>query len=330
MPPQYQKPTFPVIYSDMFVVAVVSNTPRFRRRYELFEKFKAQLITAQMDFVVVELAFGDRPFAVTHANEPFSLQLRTHEEFWHKENLINLGIAHGRKLWPNKKRVGWIDADCEPVGRTFREWFEETWHELQHYEFVQMWEYLQPLDYHYGPLGSSNPSFMSNYIKFGTPYPVAEKGYPTQWGSPGLAWAANFGPHGLDGIGGLPDVAVLGAGDWYLAHALITDLPFRDMNGYTPEYRGYWQRLQDRCEKWVKRDVGYVRGLFAHFFHGKIVNRGYNTRENILITGKFNPLTDLKRDHQGLWQLETHEPRQIWMRDKIRLYFRARSEDEIS
>lgn len=330
MPLKFQRPVFHANLEDSFVVLVVSNTCRYYRRYELFEKIKAQLHTAGIDFVIVELAFGHRQFEVTHPGETFSLQLRTVEEFWHKENLINLGIAHGRNLWKhkNKQRVMWIDADCEPVGRTFKQWFEETWHELQHYEFVQMWEHLQPLDYNGNPLGAPNPSFMSNYIKFGTPYPAPIKGYPMQWGSPGLAWAANISA--LDKIGGIPDVAILGAGDWYLAHLLVSDLPFQDMGRYTNDYRGYWEHKQALAEKWIKRDVGFVRGLYTHHFHGKIVNRGYNTRENILIDGKFSPHKDLKRDHQGLWQLETWDPRQIWMRDRIRQYFRFRSEDEIS
>ncbi len=312
---------------DFFVVLVVSNTCRYNRRYHLFQKIADKIRESGVDHVIVELALGDRHFEVTNAVETNHLRLRSVEEFWHKENLINLGTSHGRRLWPHKKSVGWIDADCEPVGRSFREWFEETWHELQHHEFVQMWEYLQPLNYHLGPLGSSNPSFMSNYVKFGNPYPKPSDGYPSQWGSPGLAWAANLSA--LDQIGGIPDVAILGAGDWYLAHALITDLPFREMTSYSFDYRNYWERLQSKCEKWIKRDVGYVRGLFTHYYHGKIVNRGYNTRENILIKGKFSPVTDLKRDHQGLYQLETWEPRQIWMRDQIRRYFKAKNEDEI-
>lgn len=311
---------------QMFIVSVISNTPRFKRRWELYEQFVRRVRASGIDHITVEIALGHRHF-MTDPCDPTNLHLRTIEEFWHKENAIQLGIAHGRRLWPTKKMVGWVDADCAPVGKSFNDWWKETWHELQHYEFVQMWEWLQPLDYHHSPLGPPNPSFMSNYIKWGTPYPKASKGYPVQWGSPGLAWAANLSA--LDQIGGIPDAAILGAGDWYLAHMLISDLPFPDMKGYHPDYLNYWKNKQALCEKWIKRDVGFVKGLYTHFFHGKIVNRGYNTRENILIDGQFSPQTDLKRDHQGLWQLETHDSRQMRMRDRIRQYFRARNEDSI-
>lgn len=312
---------------EFFLVLVVSNTARFKRRYELFKLIESKVKASGVDYVIVELALGNRHFEVTDSVSLNHLRLRTIEELWHKENMVNLGIAHGRKLWPGKKNVGWIDADCEPVGRSMEQWFAETWHELQHYQFVQMWEYLQPLNYRLGPLGTANPSFMSNYVKYGTPYPKKHEGYPQQWGSPGLAWAANL--EALDHIGGIPDTHILGGGDWWLAHMLISGTPVPGLEKYTPEFQAEFIQQQVQCERWIKRDVGYVQGLYTHYFHGKIVNRGYNTRENILIKGKFNPRTDIKKDHQGLWQLETWEPRQIWMRDQIRQYFRARDEDSI-
>jgi hypothetical protein len=313
--------------TDTFIVTAISNTARYKRRYELYRQFEKMVKDSGVDMMTVELALSDRPHEITHSHSHNHLQLRSIEEFWHKENLLNLGIAHGRRVWPNKKRVFWIDADCAPVGRSAGEWFAETWHELQHYEFVQMWEWLQPLDYYFAPLGGANPSFMSNYIKFNTPYPKPHKGYPNQWGSPGLAWGANLSA--LDQISGIGDVAVAGAGDWYLAHMLISDLPFPEMTGYSKDYLDYWKHRQTLCERWIKRDVGFVRQLMTHYFHGEIIHRGYSWRENILINGKFSPFTDLKRDHHGLWQLETCEPRQIWIRDQLRRYFRTRNEDSI-
>lgn len=320
---------FNALLEDTFVVTCVSNTARYRRRYELYQRFSRMMKASGIDFITVEIAFGDRPFEVTNSVQTNHLQLRTIEEFWHKENGLNLGVSHGQRLWPNKKRVLWIDADCEPVGRTANEWFAETWHELQHFEFVQMWEWLQPLDHNGNPLGGPNPSFMSNYIKYGTPYPKQNNGYPIQWGSPGLAWGANLSA--FNQVGSLPDAGILGAGDWYFAHALISDLPFQDMekSKYSPDYVNYWRQRQELCQRWIKRDVGYVKGLAMHYFHGKTKDRGYNTRENILIEEQFSPLTDLKRDHQGLYQLETWDPRQMRIRDRARQYFRYRNEDSI-
>ena len=53
-------------------------------------------------------------------------------------------------------------------------------------------------------------------------------------------------------------------------------------------------------------------------------------RWKILTENQFNPNTDIKRDWQGLFQLEDHgDMRSIKLRDDIRKYFRARNEDSI-
>lgn len=322
--------------SDFFVVLVISNTARFKRRAHLFNKIARKVEESGVDHVLVELAFGDRKFHCTDAAKPNHLQLRTVDEYWHKECLNNAGTAHGMRLWPHKKKAGQMDADCEPIGMSFYDWFCEIWHELNHHEIVQGWSWLQHLDNDHQPLGSHdhgytgglNPSFMYNYIEFGTPYPDTKNtGYPIKWGSPGLAWFYNLSA--FSQVSGWGDVGITGGGDWYWAHMSISDLPFPEMKGYTKGYVNYWRHRQDLFERWIKRDVGYVKAFMLHHFHGKIARRGYNWRERILIDNQFDPNTDLKRDHQGLWQLETYLPRQIRMRDQLRRYARSRNEDSI-
>jgi hypothetical protein len=325
---------------DLFCVAVVSNPVRYKRRYELYNQFCEAVEAAGVNLVRVEQGFGQRDFAVTDSSNPWHLQLRSVDELWVKENLINLGIEHGMKVLPTAKMAAWVDADCHPA-MPMRKWFEETWHQLQVYEFVQMWENIIDLDINYNPVARPSPSFMSNYLKYGTPYPkgigapddeierMRDTVYgPISWGSPGLAWAANLEAYSK--IGGLPDGGVCGAGDWYLAHMLISNLDIPKMSAYTDGYRNYWKRIQQKCERWIMRDVGVVSGLVYHYWHGKKVNRKYNTREQILIENEYDPATDIKYDIHGQLMLETYEPRQIKMRDQLRQYFRERNEDDIA
>lgn len=337
----------PADLSGFWVITCLSNSPRFKRRYQLYWSFAEMCKQAGIRLITVECTLGGRPFMVTDRNNPFHLQVRTVDELWHKENMLNMGIKHACSLATSMgeqvREVAWIDADCRST-RPPRDWFEETWHELQHYEFVQMWEWIVDLDVNYSQLGNGrpnlSPSFMANYVKYGTPYPkgigidvsALKKPYssedgPISWGSPGLAWAANL--NALERIGMIPDYAILGAGDWYLAHMLVCDLDLKEMQSYTPGYRGRFSRQQELCRRWIKKDVGYVKGLVYHDWHGKKINRGYNTRERILIDSEFDPHTDIKYDSNGLLQLETWEDRQISQRDKIRAYFRARNEDSI-
>ncbi len=83
---------------------------------------------------------------------------------------------------------------------------------------------------------------------------------------------------------------------------------------------------QARAERQIRRNVGMVKGLALHYWHGSHKSRGYETRNNILIDEQFNPDVDLKTDAQGLWQLTG---RSIRLRDAVREYFHSRNEDSI-
>lgn len=315
---------------DFFVVTVISNPVRYKRRYELYERFARMCLAAGVKLITVEQAFGDRDHLITKRDNPFHLQIRSVEELWHKENMIDMGVAHGRKLFPRATKIAWVDADCAPA-REPRDWFEETWHELQHYEFVQMWESMIDLDHYFQPIGGAQPGFMANYIKYGTPNPEefkeieASYGGSKIFGRPGLAWAANIDAY--DKVGGLIDFAILGAGDWYMAHGLIGSMKVPTGEMCSSAYERKLLDWQEKAERWIKRDVGYVRGMVYHYFHGRKKNRFYGTRGKILIENKFDPNTDIKYDSHGMLQLETWEPRQLKLRDQIRGYFRARDED---
>lgn len=286
---------------------------------------------AGVQLIVVEQAFGDRTHMVTSPLDPNALQVVSVDELWHKENLINMGIAYGLQRFPEAKYVAWVDADCRSA-RLPRDWFEETWHELQHYEFVQMWESMIDLDWNYQPMGPPQPGFMANYIKYGSPNPQEFRDLEASYygkkifGRPGLAWAASI--DALNRVGGLIDFAILGAGDWYMAHGLIGSMKVTSSERCTGAYERKLLEWQVLAERWIKRDVGFVRGLVYHDSHGPKAKRGYGTRGKILTSNAYDPDRDIKYDMQGHLQLETHEPRQLKIRDQIRDYFRKRSDDQ--
>lgn len=319
--------------TDFYVVTVISNPVRYMRRYELYFRFADMCSAAGVKLITVEQAFGERPFMVTDANNVLHVQVRSFEELWLKENMINLGIERARQHGATK--VAWVDADCGPM-QPPRRWFEETWHALQHYEFVQMWGTMVDVDECQEVIGCPMPSFMFNYINFGTPnaeqFKIHQHKYPyghKAFGRPGLAWAANV--DALDKVGRLIDYSILGAADWYMAYALIGSVG-AVVKGNVDSSQAYVRRIfqwQELCERWIKRDVGYVPGTVWHDWHGKKKNRQYQSRSQILIRNHFDPDKDLKYDAYGLLQLETWEPRQIKLRDEIRAYFRQRSEDSL-
>jgi len=335
----------PADLSKFWVITVLSNPCRFRRRFELYFRFAEMCKHAGVKLITVEQAFGDRQFMVTTSSNPFHLQVRSNEILWVKENLINLGIKHACAIAPTMgleaREVAWVDADCRPT-RTPSDWFEETWHALQHHKFVQMWEYMMDLDINFSPLGGFQPGFMANYIKYGSPTPEQVKeienqlGYPTTsssrlLGRPGLAWACTIDAYNK--VGGLIDWAVLGAGDYYMSHGLVGTISYATNEYVNKDCNNPYARKlfewQERALYWIKKDVGYVSGLVYHDYHGSKVNRQYGSRGKILMDNQYNPDTDIKYDSHGQLQLETRNERQIKLRDQIRAYFLARNEDQV-
>lgn len=294
-----------------WVIAVISNPVRYDSRYRLYKKFEHHMHKAGVQMLTVELSLGDREFAITEAHNERHLQLHSKHELWHKENMINLGLARLPIGW---KYVCWIDADIE---FTNHDWVVDTMHALQHYHIVQMFSHAIDL----GPEGQhiqTQNGFMWSYL---TGRPVG-KSYPG-W-HPGFAWAAR--KEAINKVGRLYDQAILGSGDHHMARAMIGQVLDSVPHNATSNYLNSLKIWQDRCESHIKRNVGYVPGTILHHWHGRKKDRRYNDRWKILIDNQYDPLIDLKEDWQGLWQLTD---RSIQLRDDIRQYFRSRNEDSI-
>lgn len=302
--------------SKFWVIAVISNPVRFNSRWELFKKFEKHVLSLTPNLIVVEQSFGCRNFQITSPSNPNHLQVRSLDELWHKENMVNIGVQHLSKIAPDWQYMAWIDADIEFNRKDI---IEETVHQLQHYEIVQMFQHAIDL----GPDGETfqvHNGFMYSYLN-GKPQ---GKGY-THWHS-GYAWAINRDAY--DKIGGLYDVSILGSGDNLMAHAFIgkglEQLPMT----MSCDYRKSLQDWEERVTRLLYRDVGYVKGTIMHQWHGKKKDRKYKDRWKILEDSQFSPFTDIKRDAYGLWQLDVdNSERMIKFRDDLRQYFRARKED---
>lgn len=336
----------PIDASKLWVISVVSNPRRYRVRYHLFREFDAHVRASGANHLTVEMAFGSRPFEVTEAGNPLHVQLRSFHELWHKENMINIGVQ--RIPDPNFEYVAWVDAD---VAFERKDWVQETVQMLQHHDFVQM--YSTAIDI--GP----SPSFDPVGINVGFAYcyhhqhlpeipqllvdkklnherhtlgggclPYAHRTDAKTFWHPGYAWAARR--EALEHTGGLLDTGVLGAGDHHMSLALIAQAHQAMPPGVTAGYRKAVMDWQWRCEKYVRRDIGYVPGTITHGWHGKKADRKYWSRWRILVDNLFDPSVDLKRDAQGLWQLEDRgDDRSLRLRDQIRKYFLERNEDSI-
>jgi hypothetical protein len=317
----FQRPDH--IADPLYVVTPVFNPVRFRSRWKLWEDFEKMCADAGAILYTVEVAFGERAHAITSADNPRHIQLRTSHELWLKENAINVGVS---RMPASAKYIAWIDSD---VRFARDDWANETLHRLQHYAAVQMWSQYQDLTTDHELIGTAS-SFMQRYeeqgfkVKSGpgqSYYYYGGKGYP---GAPGLAWAMRRSA--FDQLGGLLDVCVLGAGDWYMAHALVGALKSGIVSKKNhPRFRQSIFQWAERA-KALRRNIGVVPGLALHYWHGPKSKRKYGTREQILIDTQFNPDVDVRRDWQGLYQLSS---RSIPLRDRVRQYFHERNEDQL-
>ena len=146
--------------STLDVCTMISNPVRYASRYRLFQGFKAQNESPHIRHWTVEIAYGNRPFAVTDAGNPRHLQLRTSSELWHKENALNLLFAHVLRSVPDAEYFAWVDADV-----TFArpDWAYETIQQLHHYQVVQMFSHCLDLGPKYEPVGTIKNSFAWMY-----------------------------------------------------------------------------------------------------------------------------------------------------------------------
>jgi len=294
--------------SVLYVIAVVSNPAKFKRRYELFNDFCERMKhEKQVKLITIELQQSLRPFCTDS-----TIKLRTNHELWYKENLINIAVTHLPKDW---EYMAWIDTDLEFQNK---DWVRDTIEQLQAYKVVQLFTHCldmgikkEALQVHTGIFYAHcngekyvTPSKYGNYFHVGYAYAMRRDAY--------------------DSIGGLIDFAILGSGDNHMALALLGIVDESLNKKLHPNYIKLCKIFQERCLKNIKKNVGYVHGTILHHFHGNKADRKYQSRWEILVNNKFDPLTDIYKDSNGLWQLDDAK---IQLRDDIIRYFRERNED---
>lgn len=320
-----------LITDPLYVVTAISNPIRYQRRWGLYEPFAKHMEDSGAILYTAELAYGDRAHVVTKPDNPRHLQFRTHHELWHKENLLNLAIQRLPSDW---KYVAWIDAD---VHFARPDWVAETVHQLQHYSVVQLFSESNDLSPAWEPF-MRHESFCKTFHSLGCVggpslssrgYYGVDKQRPgvITW-HPGFAWAIRR--EAFDAVGGLLETALLGAADNHMAKAMVGDAENSCHQNVTQAYRATVMAWQERALKYIRRNIGYVSGLILHGWHGKKKDRRYWDRWKIIVDNQFDPIKDLKKDWQGIWQLvDDGSPRSLALRNDVRGYFRSRNEDSI-
>lgn len=295
--------------SVLDVIAVISNPSEFKMRYKLFNEFCERMkLNPKVRLTTLELQQRARPFQ-TNAD----IKLNCTDILWYKENMINVAVQYLPSDW---EYMAYIDSDLIFQNQN---WAEETILKLQIHPIVQCFSHAIDLGH--------NGEALQTHIGFAYQYVNNETWKPAGYGKffhSGYAWAMRRSAY--DALGGLLEIGILGSGDAHMALSLIGMVDKSLNHKLSKHYKQICLNWQERAERHIKRDIGFVRGTILHEFHGCKTQRQYKDRWNILVNNKFDPLMDIKKDCHGLWQLEDNKP---VFRDELRMYFNQRNEDSI-
>lgn len=296
----------------LHVITCVANPIRWQSRVRLYREFERYMLDSGVHLTTVECGYGDRPLECGGTPGVNHVGVRSRTLVWNKEALINIGMSRLPQDW---KYMAWLDADI-----VFRRsgWAAETVQALQQYDVVQPWSDCYDL----GPNGEHLQVHRSfcRLVHEGKPI-IPSGGYGYEFAHPGYAWAATR--QALEQVGGLVEAA-LGAGDHHMALALIGRVHESVPGGIHPNYMTALVQWQERAQRHIAGNIGYVPGTIEHHWHGPKERRGYISRWGILTKHGFDPVADLKRNTDGVPELAGNKPE---LRRDIDRYFRSRAED---
>jgi hypothetical protein len=302
----------------MWALTTYFNPIRYQRRLANYRIFRSNL---GIPLVTVELSF-DGQFELTKNDADVLVQLSGGAILWQKERLLNIAM----KSVPRQvKNIAWLDCD---ILFKRKDWAEEAERELnERHNIIQLFStaiYLTKEDdrEHFNDY-SSYPTVPGLLALYKNTNAVSVGAVTTQGNyvyNPGLAWAAKaeiFAEHGFY------DLAITGAGDFYMANSIFgamdTVTKLHSLN--EPRREGYL-KWGGPFHRRVANKVGYISGEIYHLWHGDIKNRNYRYRHGLL--ANFNPHADIFIGDNGAWYWT--KPNTA-LAEELRAYFLSRRED---
>lgn len=295
----------------MWALTTYFNPIRYRRRLFNYRIFRSKL---RIPLVTVELSF-DGQFDLTKDDADIFIPLCGGAVLWQKERLLNVAI---KSVPRDVKNIAWLDCD---ILFDRNDWVEEAESQLnERHNVIQLFSdfiYLNKEDT--GMLlrncGShlTIPGLVALYNKTGAMplerLAVSAAGAVTY--NPGLAWAAKteiFAQHGFF------DLAIIGAGDLYMANSIYGTMnSIIKLHALNPSRIESYLKWAVPFHRATANKVGCIPGNIYHLWHGDTKNRNYQERFKIL--AEFNPQADVYVGENGAWHwTKPGSPlaRQLW------------------
>ena len=306
-------------------ICCISNPVRYHSRFNLYRAFQKHIVgDLKANLLTVECAHGGRQHYVTgkdiNTSQEIHVQVQNNSSMFLKESLLNIALRH---LPKSTKYVCWIDCDVEFARKDI---VDATIHALQTHRVVSPWQNC--IDH--GATGE----VMEVHSSFGwchftgqrySPPSTQMPKYPAPFAHPGFACCFHY--QDLMRMGGFIDIGIVGASDHHMSSAILGRVGDSWHGEVHENYKQILTNWQDRAQHVFKRNVGFVPGTIHHSFHGHKVNRGYQSRWHVLIDNCFDPLKDVVKNLDGVWEFVDHGPRAWALRDSVHRYMTARQED---
>lgn len=254
----------------MNIITVYYNFSNYKSRYEVSKKCVEYFSKiSNINFYIVELAYGDQKFMLTDSLNKNHLQLRCNYPLWHKENLINIGI--NKLLSDDWQYIAWIDCNILFENTDF---IEKTMVKLQDYDFVQMFSKIKYIN--------QNNQSETTYDSF---IYVASKNEYSPSAKPGGAWACT--KKAWEKIEKLYDKSLCES-DCILAHAIGLNRYYHmslKIYPYLDDVNSYINNILKQQFK-----TSYVNNIAIYDWHGNQENRTYHLFRNKMIKKlNYNP-----------------------------------------
>lgn len=268
------------------VITTISNPCNYNTRYKLAKDFIKYISKNPMvELYVVELAYScNNKYVVTSKINPRHLQLQTEVPFWHKENLINIGV---KNLLPDDwKSFAWIDCDIEFLNN---DWASTTLDYLDSFDVLQMFSFCHDLDKNLN-VKKTFSSLCQNYCLYGGGRKLPDA-------ISGFAWAIRR--EFYERLGGLFEYGIVGGADLLMYNCFSQEFSKEVLSKYFFETPNYKKIFIEYIEKSKNCKLGFLPLLIKHYFHGDRKNRKYSSRHKILSKHYFD-IDFLKKDEKGI------------------------------
>jgi GR25 family glycosyltransferase involved in LPS biosynthesis len=264
----------------------------------------SEKIKEKADLFPIELSFNGE-FFIEDENV-IRIEGSQDNILWQKERLLNIALENLPKEYTN---VAWIDCDIIFENEN---WVDEVNEKLNEYKVLHLFENAKRLDEN-GKIDRISKSIIRD-IKDSNTIPVN-----LNKGITGFGWAIRR--EDIDKIKFL-DTQIIGGGDALMFFSFVglnNTVFHKKMN---KEWLDFYNKWHDKSFSNICLSINNISGDIIHLYHGKMVNRNYNSRYDILSKDKFNPDLDLVVDNNNLWRFKGDIGR------NLEKYFESRDEDD--